>query len=61
MYGKVPTLQYPSTLYLQLKCKKENSDDLHYGLELIHGIQRYNMELCGLKLYHGLYWHTHGL
>ena len=43
------------TFNFQLQCKKEKSDGLHYGLELIHGIQRYNMELCGLKLYYGMY------
>ena len=28
---------------------------MYYGLELINGLQESYMELCGLKLYQGMY------
>ena len=48
-------------ILLQLQCRKEKHDHLYYGLELIHGIQRVDLELCGLKLYHGTYLKLKGL
>ena len=49
-------MQEIQTIFIfQLRCKKEIQDDLYYGLEIISGIQTVNTELCGLKLYHGMY------